>query len=81
MAQRDEHSGAVCRDGSGRMIPKTSHSLNPVPLVVVLPDTLRGRFQAHTVAEPALANVAGTCLTLMGLAVPADFAPSLVEAL
>ncbi|HET6346025.1 MAG TPA: 2,3-bisphosphoglycerate-independent phosphoglycerate mutase, partial [Myxococcota bacterium] len=36
MAERDKKTGQPLLDHSGRLIPKTSHSLNPVPFYVVL---------------------------------------------
>ena len=56
--------------------PKTSHSLNPVPFILVDPTnawTLR-----NDVDTPGLANVAATVLELCGATPPDDYLPSLV---
>lgn len=53
---------AVNPDGT----PNTAHSLNPVPIVVVLTGPREGRAQRHS------ADVAPTVLKLMGLEQPAD---------
>lgn len=56
-------------------LPKTSHSLNPVPFIVVDP--------AHTWSFKegsfGLANVASTLVTIMGLEAPAVWEESMVE--
>ena len=59
-------------DGS----PKTSHSLNPVPFVLVDPS---GTWRLAPCASPGLANVAATVLVLCGANPPADYLPALVE--
>jgi 2,3-bisphosphoglycerate-independent phosphoglycerate mutase len=67
--------------GDGSRRPRTSHSLNPVPLCILDPRApgeappLRGWASSET---PGLAHVAATCLELMGLCPPADFRPSLL---
>ena len=56
--------------------PKTSHSLNPVPFILVDPS---GTWTLRDVPDPGLANVAATVLELCGVAAPADYLPSLVR--
>lgn len=76
MAQRDKH-GAPLVDKDGRVQPKTSHTLAPVPFCIGGPGldaTLR-----TDVAVPGLANVAATVLELLGFSPPADFQCSLLE--
>lgn len=75
MAQRDK-KGVPLRDAGGRVAPKTSHTLAPVPLCIGGPgcaDTLR-----TDVATPGLANVAATMLSLLGFVPPADYEKSLL---
>jgi 2,3-bisphosphoglycerate-independent phosphoglycerate mutase len=75
MAQRDK-KGAPLRDAAGRVAPKTSHTLAPVPLCIGGPgcaDTLR-----TDLVTPGLANVAATVLELLGFVPPADYEPSLL---
>jgi 2,3-bisphosphoglycerate-independent phosphoglycerate mutase len=76
MAERNK-GGHPLRDPSGRVRPRTSHTLNPVPFLVqdfggrtlALPDGLPGA---------GLANVAATLLELLGFEAPDGFEPSLL---
>jgi 2,3-bisphosphoglycerate-independent phosphoglycerate mutase len=79
MAERDKKSGAILRDERGRMIPKTSHSLNPVPFVVFTSPADRGRFGLADVPERGLGNVAATAAYMMGYVPPSTYLPSLVR--
>ena len=76
MAQRDKN-GAPLIDKNGRVAPKTSHTLAPVPFCIdgpAIDATLR-----TDLATPGLANVAATVLELLGFQPPADFQPSLLQ--
>ncbi len=69
-------------DKHGHIEASTRHSLNPVPCIVHDPrgmaPPLRQPRAGDTVEEtPGLSHLAATALELMGLDVPADFAPSL----
>jgi len=70
--------GRPKRDAEGQLAPRTSHSLNRVPLYVYVPGARDLRASPH-VATPGLANFAATLLQLMGYRAPADYAPSLLE--
>jgi 2,3-bisphosphoglycerate-independent phosphoglycerate mutase len=62
----------------GRAKPKTSHTLSPVPLVLVDP-TGAWRLQGKEgVVSGELAQIGASVLTLCGVAVPTNFLPSLV---
>jgi 2,3-bisphosphoglycerate-independent phosphoglycerate mutase len=79
MFERDK-KGQFALDAGGLIKPKTSHSLNAVPCLLFDP---RRQVQADlappaTGGKPGLANVAATVCELVGLAPPADFAPSLL---
>ncbi|MDA1353160.1 MAG: 2,3-bisphosphoglycerate-independent phosphoglycerate mutase [bacterium] len=63
---------------NGEKIPKTCHTLNPVPCAIVGPD-VEARFKMANVSDPGLANVAATLLNLLGYEAPSDYEPSLVE--
>ncbi len=77
MYERDKQ-GAVVMEG-GRPKAKTSHTLNPVPLIIHDPG-FGGEWALDAgVATPGLGNVAATCLTLMGYQPPQDYLPSLVR--
>ncbi|MCX7807108.1 MAG: 2,3-bisphosphoglycerate-independent phosphoglycerate mutase, partial [Deltaproteobacteria bacterium] len=61
MFERDRKTGAFLRTADGKMRPKTSHTLNPVPFILYAPgrDDLRLR---HDLSQPGLANIASTVL-------------------
>lgn len=76
MYEWNAKKGAYAVDGSGRRKVRTSHSLNPVPFILVDP---AGRFDLdRDVPEPGLGNVGATLLLLLGLQPPADYLPALV---
>ncbi len=79
MLQLDKKTGQPKQE-DGRPVPSTSHSLNPVPFVLVDPT---GRWSLAAPAGPAvqgsIARIGATILTLAGVAVPADYHPSLVQ--
>ena len=56
--------------------PRTSHSLNPVPFVLVDPS---GRWALAELEAPGLANAGAALLALAGLQPPDDYVPSLVR--
>jgi 2,3-bisphosphoglycerate-independent phosphoglycerate mutase len=68
---------------AGVRLPKTSHSLNLVPFVVVDPREVEGGPRLVPPATrsdgPGLANVAATICELLGLAAPEAFEPSLLD--
>ncbi|MDD5277177.1 MAG: 2,3-bisphosphoglycerate-independent phosphoglycerate mutase [Methylovulum sp.] len=78
MCELDKKTGALVLDGQNRCKPKTAHSLNPVPGIVYDPS---GVANAHLagVPEAGIANLAATCITLLGFEPPEDYAASLVE--
>jgi 2,3-bisphosphoglycerate-independent phosphoglycerate mutase len=77
MAQRDK-KGAPAKDAAGRVLPRTSHTLAPVPFCIggpgLLPSTRLDVARKHA----GLANVAATVMNLLGFAAPADYEPSLL---
>ncbi len=62
----------------GRAKTKTSHTLNPVPLVLVDPTDTWKLVGAPGEVSGQLAQIGASVLTLCGVAVPAPFLPSLV---
>ena len=78
MCELDKKTGALVLDEHGKYKPKTAHSLNPVPAIVYDPS---GVANAHLVDVPGagIANLAATCITLLGFEPPEDYAPSLVK--
>jgi 2,3-bisphosphoglycerate-independent phosphoglycerate mutase len=72
-----DKTGQLVLDGQGRCKPKTAHSLNPVPAIVYDPSgTAKARLTE--VPDAGIANLAATCITLLGFEPPEDYAPSLV---
>ena len=61
---------------TGRRQAKTSHTLNPVPFVLLDPS---GRLQLDTSSPAGLGNVAAAVLLASGLQPPDDYLPSLVS--
>ncbi|PJZ67186.1 2,3-bisphosphoglycerate-independent phosphoglycerate mutase [Leptospira wolffii] len=75
MYQLDK-KGNVQTDKSGRPVPKTSHTLNPVPFSILDPE---GKLSLKKdLQEPGLANVAATILDIMGYETPEEYHPSLL---
>ncbi len=66
---------------STRPKPKTSHTLNPVPLYI-FDGSKRNDFRLRSgFSEASIGYIPNTALTLMGLKEKGDFLPSLVETL
>ena len=58
-------------------IPRTAHTLNPVPFVIVDPAD-DGGYRLRNDFEGGLANVAATVFNLLGYRAPANYEPSLL---
>ncbi|MCP5112916.1 MAG: 2,3-bisphosphoglycerate-independent phosphoglycerate mutase, partial [bacterium] len=70
--------GEVQHDASGRPVPKTSHSLNPVIYVIYDP---RERYAVNQHIETAgLGNNAATLINLLGFQAAENYLPSLILA-
>ena len=75
MIERDKKTGALLFAADGSAKPKTSHTLNAVPLHLYVP----GRpIALDAVPSAGLANVAATVLALLGYAAPDGYERSLV---
>lgn len=74
-----DKKGNVKRDAQGHTKAKTSHTLNPVPFVLISSETAPGYRLRQDVATPGLSNLAATILNLLGYEAPADYDPSLIE--
>jgi 2,3-bisphosphoglycerate-independent phosphoglycerate mutase len=79
MYERNEKTGAVVYDPvTGEPKPKTSHSLNPVPVFVYDPGGgAKARRSLHE--GLGISSLAATVLNLMGFRPPADYTPSVVD--
>ncbi|MEN9352792.1 MAG: hypothetical protein RL318_117 [Fibrobacterota bacterium] len=72
-----DKKGAVKRDKEGNAKAKTSHTLNPVPFILVTADANPG-WKLAEVPGAGLANIAATLCNLLGYEAPSDYEPSLV---
>ena len=70
--------GEVVQDGAGEFVSKTSHTLSPVPFILVGKNA--EDFEVNPDLEkPGLGNLAATALTLMGFEAPEGYLPSIVK--
>ena len=76
MFERDKKKGVVLTDKAGRPRPKTSHTLNAVPLYVYAPSAQVGLAEVPT---RGLTNLAATTLALLGYHAPEAFDRSLIR--
>ena len=74
MFELDKHGKKLLANGVPK--PRTSHSLNPVPLVLMDPT---GRWTLADVPDAGIANIGATLLVLRGLVPPTDYLPALVR--
>jgi 2,3-bisphosphoglycerate-independent phosphoglycerate mutase len=78
MLEADLQTGELKRDRDGNPIVKTSHTLCPVPWLLVGDDA--ERFERNPeLSEPGLANVAATLMLLLGYRAPDDYLPALIR--
>ncbi len=61
----------------GKKVPKTAHTLNPVPFIIFDPQ-YKGEYKMASLSDRGLSNVAGTILNLLGFENVADYDPSLI---
>jgi 2,3-bisphosphoglycerate-independent phosphoglycerate mutase len=80
MVKRHPKTHAPLKDKNGQLQILTSHTVHPVPIAIGgpgLPANVRFR---QDLPDAGLANVAATTMNLLGFEAPADYEPSLVEA-
>jgi len=79
MCELNKKTGEIVPTDDGSYCkPKTSHSLNPVPVFVFDPSNA-AKARLTNLEKPGIANLAATCLTLLGFEPPEDYEPSLIE--
>ncbi|MCI4624583.1 MAG: 2,3-bisphosphoglycerate-independent phosphoglycerate mutase [Candidatus Magnetoovum sp. WYHC-5] len=61
----------------GKKIPKTAHTLNPVPFVIIDPE-YKGEYKMADLSQRGLSNVAATICNLLGYEKPQEYDPSLI---
>jgi len=74
----DKKTGQPVPGAGGGFDPRTSHTLNPVPLALHRPATPRYSLNP-VVTAPGLGHIAATLLALLGFERPADYCDSLVQ--
>jgi 2,3-bisphosphoglycerate-independent phosphoglycerate mutase len=62
----------------GHRVPKTSHTLSPVPFAIYDPN-YDGEYHMAPTPAPGLANVAATLFNLLGYEAPDHYEPSLIQ--
>jgi 2,3-bisphosphoglycerate-independent phosphoglycerate mutase len=62
----------------GKIIAKTSHTLNPVPFAIIDP-LFKGEYKISNSSHAGLANVASTICNLLGYEQPEEYEPSLIQ--
>ncbi|MFZ4720359.1 MAG: 2,3-bisphosphoglycerate-independent phosphoglycerate mutase [Ilumatobacteraceae bacterium] len=75
LRERDK-AGDTLLDADGVPVPKKSHTLSPVPFVVV--DFVPRTLAISSTEGLGLANIAGSLLEMLGLPVPGDYAEPVV---
>lgn len=78
MLEVDHATGELKLDREGKPVVKTSHTLSPVPWLLVGKDAVRFHPNPR-VSDPGLGNIAATLLLLLGYQAPPDYLPPLVE--
>lgn len=76
LIERDTDGNPVF-DANGGPVPKKSHTISPVPFLLL---EHRGRrIIPADIADPGISNIGATVLSLLGVEVPSGFRPSLVK--
>lgn len=73
-----DKNGQPVKDEEGRIKPRTSHTLNPVPFIIYDP-LFSNEYALRKISNPGLSNVAATVVDLLGLIPPEDYDESLIE--
>ncbi len=73
-----DKSGAVKLDKAGNPKRKTSHSLNPVPAIIVDPEC-KGEYDTTLNSGLGISSIAATCIDFLGLTPPADYDKSVIN--
>jgi len=78
MALRDK-KGVPLRGADGAVLPKTSHTLAPVPFCLGGNGLEASVVLRADLPSPGLANIAATLMAVLGFTAPADYEPSLLK--
>ena len=72
------NSEEMFTEKDGKRDPKTAHTLNPVPFIIVDPNN-NGEYEMACVENPGLTNIAATLLNLLGFEKPDEYDESLIQ--
>lgn len=72
------NSDEMFEEKNGKRMPRTAHTLNPVPFVVYDPN-YNGEYKMADLPKRGLSNIAGTILNLLGYKNVEDYDPSLID--
>ncbi len=78
MFEHEKKTGAVSRKEDGSAKAKTSHSLNPVPCIIVDP-AYKGEYKKELKEGLGISSLAATCMELLGYTAPADYDQSVLN--
>jgi 2,3-bisphosphoglycerate-independent phosphoglycerate mutase len=70
-----DKKGNVKRDKTGHTKAKTSHTLNPVPFILI---SRTPTYQLRKDGKPGLSNIAATVLNLLGFEAPTEYDASMI---
>ena len=73
-----DKEGKPKKNEKGDYVPKTSHTLNPVPFSIYDP-LFKNEYRFASLEKKGLSNIAATCIQLLGYMPPSDYDPSLIE--
>jgi 2,3-bisphosphoglycerate-independent phosphoglycerate mutase len=76
-----EKDGSLRRRGDGSYKPKTSHTLNRVPCIVLGQGAKEAYEMAPNLPQAGMANLAATVLNLLGFRAPRGYEPSILRPL
>ena len=62
----------------GVRLPKTSHTLSPVPFAIIDPN-YQGEYKLSPPSDAGLTHIAATVMNLLGFAAPEHYQPSLLS--
>ncbi|NOY57416.1 MAG: 2,3-bisphosphoglycerate-independent phosphoglycerate mutase [Calditrichaeota bacterium] len=71
------NSDEMWTEKNGVRTPKTAHTLNPVPFIIV-DENYKGEYKMTDIINPGLSNIAATLLNLLGYEKVADYDDSLI---
>jgi len=79
MYELDKKTGEYKQNAEGHLEPKTAHTLNPVPFVLVDLSGKARQLELRDLPEAGLSNVAATAFNLLGFEAPEGYDPSLLK--